>query len=83
MLGKWKCPNVDASVARPGFRIAAWSAAVCIAGPGATGVRTGGRGKKGNVRVRTRVSRGQASGSRHGPRARASQRTGRTLRKDG
>ena len=43
MLVKWKCPNVDASVARPGVRFAAWSAAVCIAGPGAPGVKTGGR----------------------------------------
>ena len=46
MLVKWKCPKVDASVARPGVRFAAWSAAVCIAGPGAPGVRTGGREKK-------------------------------------
>ena len=82
MLGKWKCPNVDASVARSGVRFAAWSAAVCIAGPGAPGVKTGGR-EIGNVRMRTRVSRGRASGSRRGPQPRASQRTGRTLRKDG
>ena len=40
-------PKVDTSVARPGARFAAWSAAVCIAGTGAPGMRTGGRGKKG------------------------------------
>ena len=83
MLGKCKCPSVDASVARPGVRFSAWSAAVFIAGPGAPGMRTGGREKKGDVRVRTRVSRGRASGSGRGPRPRASQRTGRTIRKEG
>ena len=46
MLGKWKCPNVNASVAWPDFQVAACSAAVCIAGQGAPKVRTDAREKE-------------------------------------